>query len=269
MRIIFIGDICGRSGREALEKHIPTLKETLAPDVLIVNGENAAHGLGITPDMCKKFFEWGVDCITTGNHVWDKREIIPYIQSEKRLIRPANFPSGAYGNGTYELQIADGRKILIANMMTRLFMDPLDCPFQAAEKMLGQYRLGQNVHAIFVDLHGEATSEKMAFSHLCDGRVSGVVGTHTHIPTADYHVMEHGTAYMSDAGMSGDYNSVIGVEKNVPVHTFSKKTPAAKKQPAKGEATLCGVCIDLHDNGLAKNIQPIRMGGILSQTMPE
>ena len=269
MRLLFIGDIYGRSGRDAVEKHLPTLKETLKPDVTIINGENAAHGRGITSKMCEELFNQGADCITTGNHAWSQREIIPYMEREKRLLRPANYPDGAYGKGSYELQIPDGRKVLIINMMARIYMDAIDCPFQGIDKILNTARLGQNYAAIFVDFHGEATSEKMAFGHYCDGRVSGVIGTHTHIPTADNHVMVGGTAYMSDAGMTGDYDSVIGAKKHVPIHRFTKKTPCAHMEPASGEASLCGALIDIDDStGLARSIQRLRVGGVLSEEIP-
>lgn len=270
MKLLFIGDIYGRSGRDAVAKHLPNLKESLQPDITVINGENAAHGRGITIKQCEALFDMGVDCITTGNHAWGQREIIPYFDREKRLIRPDNYPAGAYGNGSYELQLPDGRKALIVNVMCRVFMDSIDCPFQAIDKILNAARLGQNYAAIFVDLHGEASSEKMAFGHYVDGRVSGVIGTHTHIPTADNHVMVDGTAYMSDAGMTGDYDSVIGAKKHIPVHRFTKKTPCAHMEPADGEATMCGAVIDIDDNtGLARSIQRLRIGGVLSQEIPD
>ena len=269
MRILFIGDIFGRSGREALEQHLPTLRERLHPDVIIVNGENACHGRGINETIAKSFFEFGVDCITTGNHIWDQREVIPYIQKEKRLLRPINFPNGTPGNGSCTLQLADGRKIKIINAMARLFMDPLDCPFLSVDKEIETSRLGDNVNAIFLDFHGETTSEKMAMGHFLDGRVTGVIGTHTHIPTADAHILEKGTAYMTDAGMTGDYNSAIGAEKAGPVKRFYNKMPGDRMTPAKGEAMLCGALIVSNDHtGLATSIEPVRIGKGLSETMP-
>lgn len=263
MKILFIGDIFGRSGREALQKHLPTLKETHNPDIIIVNGENAANGAGITEKICKEFYDWGVDVITTGNHVWDQREILSYIQRDKNLLRPHNYPQGTPGSGIVTHQIATGEKITIINMMARVFMDSLDDPFQCMENILKDYKLGQNTNAIFVDLHGETTSEKMAFGHHFSGRISALIGTHTHIPTADAHIMQGGTAYQTDAGMTGPFNSVIGVEKEIAIHKFVKKLPGEKFRPAKGEATLCGVIIQTQPNGLAKSISPIKMGGIL------
>lgn len=269
MRILFIGDIMGRSGREALQERLPVLKEALQPDVIIVNGENAASGAGITRKICAEFYEWGVDVITTGNHVFDQREILGYINGDKNLLRPLNYPPGAPGRGVCEFTLFDGRKIIVMNAMARVFMQELDCPFQATEALLGGYRLGQNVQAIFMDLHGETTSEKMAFAHYFGGRISAVIGTHTHIPTADAHVMKSGTAFMADAGMTGDYDSVIGVEPGIPIHRFLKKTPTERFKPASGEATLCGALVVTDDaTGLALDIQPIRQGGMLAQAMP-
>jgi len=270
MRILFIGDIIGRSGREALAKHLPQLKEKLQPDVVIVNGENAAHGIGINEKIAREFFDLGVDCITTGNHVWDQREVIPYIQKEERLLRPINFPAGTPGNGSFLLTLQNGQKILIVNAMARLFMDALDDPFAAVNNLLQEYRLGENCQAIFVDFHGEATSEKMAFAHYIDGRVSGVVGTHTHIPTADTQVLEYGTAYQSDAGMTGDYDSVIGVRKDISIHRFIKKMPGEKMVPASGDASVCGSLIVTNDeSGKALAIDRVCIGGRLKLALPE
>ncbi len=270
MRIVFIGDIMGRSGREALEKHLPRIKDELNPDLIIVNGENAANGAGITEKIATHFFQLGVDCITTGNHVWDQREALAYITREKHLLRPINFPPGTPGLGHVEIQTAGGHKVLVVNAMARLFMDALDDPFRAMDGLLKDYRLGQNVNAIFVDFHGETTSEKMSMGHHLDGRVSAVIGTHTHIPTADYHIMENGTAFQSDAGMSGDYNSVIGVEKAIAMHRFVKKTPSERMRPAGGEGCVCGNLIEINENsGKATNIEPIRIGAVLAQTFPK
>ncbi len=267
MKILFIGDISGRSGREAVEKHLPGLKNKLNPDIVIANGENAAHGIGITEKNCKEFYAAGVDVITTGNHVWDQREIIPYIAKDKNLLRPINYPSGTPGNGSVKFKIADGREVLVINAMGSLFMPPLDDPFRMLKEIVSKEKLGQTVAAIFVDFHAEATSEKMSLGHYLDGQVSAVIGTHTHIPTADHHVMEHGTAFMADAGMTGDYNSVIGVQKEMPVDKFVSKMPGEKFRPADGEATLCGALVTTDDKtGLAVSIEPIRIGGKLSQT---
>lgn len=270
MRIVFIGDIFGRSGREALQKHLPKIKDELKPDVVIVNGENAANGAGITEKICKEFYDWGVDVITTGNHVWDQREIIPYITRDKTLLRPINYPEGSPGSGVYKFRTQSGQTITIVNAMCRLFMDPLDDPFKAMKDLVEQERLGKNTDAIFLDFHGETTSEKMSMAHYMDGKVSAVIGTHTHIPTADAMVLPGGTAYMSDAGMTGDYVSVIGVEKDLAMNRFVKKMPGERFRPAKGKATLCGALVVTNDNtGLAESIEPIRIGGALRPEWPQ
>lgn len=271
MRILFIGDIMGRSGREALEKYLPILKNELCPDVIIVNGENAAHGRGITGKFCEKFLEWGVDVITSGNHIWDQREILKYISKQPRLLRPANYPENTTpGNGLYLHQLFDGRKILVVNMMCRLYMDPLDDPFARMEEILCEYKIGVNCNAIFVDLHGEATSEKMSFAHHFSGRISAVIGTHTHIPTADAHVTKEGTAYMSDAGMTGDYVSIIGVNKEAAIGKFTRKLPGDHFIPAGENMTICGALIATCDKtGKALNIAPLRKGDTLKETMPD
>lgn len=270
MRILLLGDLLGRSGREAALKHIPLLRGTLALDFVVVNAENASHGFGLGPDMADALFAAGADVITLGNHAWDRREIIPYIASEKRLIRPLNFPPGTPGAGACLATLPDGRKILVAQVMGRLFMDPMDCPFRAVEELLHRYRLGVTTQAILVDIHAEASSEKMAFGQAFDGRVSAVTGTHTHIPTADHQVLSAGTAYATDLGMCGDYDSVIGMTKGPALNRFIKKMPGEKLSPAEGPATLCGALVETDDaTGLARHIQPIRLGGRLAPAMPK
>jgi len=271
MRILFVGDIMGRAGREALEKYLPKLKSDLNVDVTIVNGENAAHGRGITEKFCTEFYELGVDCITTGNHVWDQREILKYITRDDKLLRPANFPKKTTpGNGLYLHELMDGQKILIVNLMCRLFMDALDDPFQVMENILSEYTMGKNCDAIFVDLHGETTSEKMSFGHNFSGRISAVIGTHTHIPTADAHVMAGGTANMSDAGMCGDYDSVIGIKKEIAITRFTKKISGGHSIPASENTMLCGaLVITKPHTGRALSIEPVRIGDILTQSIPD
>ncbi len=261
----------GRAGREALEKYLPKLKNNLSVDVAIVNGENAAHGRGITEKFCKQFYDLGVDIITTGDHVWDQREILKYITRDQNLLRPANFPEGSTpGNGYVLHDAKNGQRILVVNLLCRVFMPPQDDPFACMEKILSEYKLGRDCDAIFVDLHGEASSEKMAFGHHFSGRISAVIGTHTHIPTADAHIMTGGTAYMTDAGMSGDYDSVIGTKKEASIHRFIKKTPGDHFIPASENMMLCGALVVTSDNtGKAKSIAPIRIGDILSETMPD
>jgi metallophosphoesterase (TIGR00282 family) len=269
MKIVFIGDIVGRSGREALECYLPHIKEKLQPDFIIANGENAAHGFGITAKICQDLYAIGVDCITTGNHIWDQKEIMTYIDSDPRLIRPINYPAGTVGRGASVFTLQDGRSILVINAMARIFMDPLDDPFAAVMNVVQQYPLGQKINAIFVDFHGETSSEKMAMAHYLDGKISALVGTHTHIPTADAHILPLGTAYQTDAGMSGDYNSIIGMKTATPIHKFTKKTPPAERMsPADGEGTLCGVFIETNDQtGKATRILPIRLGKWLQETV--
>lgn len=268
MRILFIGDIMGRSGRDAVGKHLPALKEKLKIDATIIDGDNAAHGFGITEAVCKELYGYGADCITTGNHVWDQREIIPYIGRDPKLLRAVNFPKATTGNGAYVFTTGEGQKILIVHALTRLFMEDLDCPFTAVDEVLRDYQLGRNVDAIFVDLHGEATSEKMAFAHYFDGRVSAVVGTHTHMPTADGQVFPGGTGFQSDAGMTGDYDSVIGVRKDISIHRFVKKTPTERMVPADGEATLCGTFIETNGRGHCVRIEPVIVGPRLRNSIP-
>ena len=270
MRVLFIGDIMGRSGREALEIYLPKLKNDLKPDVTIVNGENAAHGRGITEKFAQEFYALGADVITTGNHVWDQREIISYIQRDPKLLRPHNYPKGSPGSGVYLHTDHEGRKILIVNIMGRLFMDTLDCPFQVMEDVLVTHKMGKTCHAIFVDIHAETTSEKMAFAHHFAGRVSAVIGTHTHIPTADAHVVAGGTAFMSDAGMTGDYDSVIGMKKDTAIARFTKKVPGENFIPASENKTLCGAVVDIDANsGKAVSILPVRIGDTLANVIPE
>jgi metallophosphoesterase (TIGR00282 family) len=269
MRIVFIGDIYGRSGREALETHLPKIKAELKPDVIIVNADNAANGRGVTEKQVKESYELGVNCITGGDHVWDQRAIIPYIGRDPALLRPINYPADTTGKGHFLFRTAEGQTCLIIHALGRVFIDPLDDPFSAVKKIVDLNPLGRSVDAIFVDFHAEATSEKMAMGHYLDGKVSAVVGTHTHIPTADNHIMSGGTAYQTDAGMTGDYDSVIGAKKETPIARFVKRVPGERMIPASEAATLCGTLITTNDqNGLAKSIQPIRIGGILPNTMP-
>lgn len=269
MKLLFLGDLVGRAGRDVVVERLPSLRRDLDVDFVVANVENAAGGFGITQKLAAELFAHGVDCATTGNHVWDQKETVSFIGGEPRLLRPQNFPAGTPGRGAHVYQTQKGKKVLVANLMGRLFMDPLDDPFAAAEALLKTYRLGGNVDAILFDFHAEATSEKMAFGHFVDGRASFVVGTHTHVPTADHMVLEKGTAYQSDAGMCGDYDSVIGMEKTIPVQRFTRKLPTERLSPANGAGTLCGVLVELDDSsGLARRIDPVRMGGKLSSAMP-
>lgn len=269
MRVLFLGDIVGRSGRAAVCAKLPELMRELGTDFVVANGENSAHGFGITSKICAELYDAGVDVITTGNHVWDQREILDAINDDDRLLRPINYPAGTPGRGAVVHEAVDGRRVLVVNVMCRLFMDPLDDPFAAVERAIDGVALGGDVDFIMVDVHGEATSEKMAFGHAFDGRVSLVVGTHTHVPTADTMVLANGTAYQSDAGMCGDYDSVIGMDKTHPVTRFTTKLPTPRLEAADGEATVCGVFVVTDDKtGLAVSVEPLRIGGVLSETVP-
>ena len=265
MRILFLGDVVGRSAREAVIKQIQEIRRNFSLDFVIVNGENAAGGFGITEKICEDFFSSGIDCITTGNHVWDQKELFDYIKDENRLLRPINYPEETPGKG-FEIFPNQLGRVLVVNVMGRLFMESLDDPFNAIEKVLDENPLGVTCDAIIIDIHAETTSEKTAMGHFCDGRVSLVVGTHTHIPTADHQILPYGTAYQTDAGMCGDYDSVIGMEKTEPIRRFVEKTPGGRFNPAQGSPTLCGVIVETSPDGLSEAIEPFRLGGILSQT---
>ncbi len=269
MKILYVGDVVGKAGRLAVAAHLPRLREDLDLDFVVLNGENAAHGFGITGAICEQFFDLGVDVITTGNHVWDQREIVDYIQNDPRVLRPLNFPEGTPGVGAGVFSARSGQKVLVMQAMGRLFMDPLDDPFAAVSRALLNKRLGEGVDCAVLDIHGEATSEKMAMGQYFDGRASLVVGSHSHVPTADAQILPAGTAYQSDAGMCGDYDSVIGMTKGPAIGRFLSKMRGERLQPATGEGTLCGVFVETHDaTGLAQRIDPVRLGGRLAQTLP-
>jgi 2',3'-cyclic-nucleotide 2'-phosphodiesterase len=268
MNILLCGDVVGRPGRDAIKTHLSMLRRDLNIDIAIVNAENAAHGFGLTEKICGELYDAGADVLTTGNHVWDQREIIPYLERDTRVLRPANFPPGTVGAGSYVHKLADGRSLLVVNLMGRLFMDVLDDPFRAMEATLEGHSLGQGA-SIVADFHAEATSEKTAFGHHFDGRVSAVVGTHTHIPTADAQILSGGTGYISDLGMCGNYDSVIGMDKHVSVRRFVTRMPGQKPQVAEGEGTLCGVFVVTDDTtGLTRRIEPVRVGGRLAPHLP-
>jgi len=268
MKILFLGDVVGRAAREAVMRQVPVWRKQMGLDFVIVNGENSAGGFGITPDIADGFFEAGVDVVSTGNHVWDQQSLLGYIDTETRLLRPANFPDGTPGHGCGLFDVA-GARVLVVNVMGQLFMESLDCPFAAVEAQLQACPLAEGADAIIVDMHAEATSEKMAMGHFCDGRVSLVVGTHTHVPTADAQILPGGTAYQTDAGMCGDYDSVIGMEKEEPVSRFTTKLRGGRFGASQGTPTLCGVLVDTDPtSGLARRIEPVRFGGRLSSSLP-
>jgi metallophosphoesterase (TIGR00282 family) len=268
MRLLALGDVVGRSGRDAVIAAVPRLRQDWKLDFVMVCAENAAHGFGLTGKIAAEFFEAGVDVVTLGNHSWDQREMLSHIDKEPRILRPQNYPAGTPGRGAGVFESKSGRKVLVMQVMGRLFMDPLDDPFASISQELGRHRLGRGgtVDAILIDVHAEATSEKMAAGHFVDGKASLVVGTHSHIPTADCQVFPGGTAYQTDMGMCGDYNSVIGMRKEAAIARFTRKIPTDRLSPADGEATVCGCVVETDDvTGLAKSIQPVRVGGRLQQ----
>ncbi|MEM7170673.1 MAG: TIGR00282 family metallophosphoesterase [Pseudomonadota bacterium] len=271
MRLLFLGDVVGRAGRDAVCNRLPELRRELGLDFVVVNGENAAGGFGVTQKICLSLFEAGADVITGGNHSWDQREALSFIGSEPRLLRPDNYPAGTPGRGAALYDAGRGRKVLVINVMGQLFMNPdLDDPFRAVDQALAKHRLGQTTSAILLDFHAETTSETMAMGHYVDGRVSLCVGTHTHVPTADTVILPGGSAYQSDAGMCGDYDSVIGMEKAGSVERFVRKVRGERLVPASGEATLCGVFLETDDkSGSARRVEPLRLGGRLGRALPQ
>ncbi len=270
MRILIVGDVVGSAGRAVLNANLARLRERLKLDFVIVNGENAAHGFGITGTICDSFYQAGADCITTGNHAWDQRDIVQHMERDGKVLRPINYPPGTPGKGHGIYETSDGRRVLVANVMCRLFMELLDDPFQALDALLNRYKLKRDADAIVFDVHGEATSEKQALAHFVDGRVSAAVGTHTHVPTADTWVLPKGTAYQTDIGMTGDYDSVIGMVKEGSIARFVTKGEKIRLEPAEGDGTLCATLIVTDDaTGLAKKIAPVRIGGRLPETMPK
>jgi len=271
MRLAFFGDVVGRAGREALGDHLPMLRRRLGLEFVVVNAENAAAGFGITENTARHLFDAGADCLTLGNHAWDQKEALTYIVREPRLIRPLNYPALTYapGRGAELFETSGGRRILVVNLLGRVHMESLDDPFSAVDRELEACPLGAVADAIIIDMHAEATSEKMAMGHFCDGRASLVVGTHTHVPTADCQILNGGTAYQTDAGACADYDSVIGNQKEEPLRRFTTRISGGRYKPAEGPATVCGVFVETHDGtGLARRIEPIRVGARLANTIP-
>jgi metallophosphoesterase (TIGR00282 family) len=269
LRFLYCGDIVGRSGREVIVQQLPEIRRRLNLDFVAVNGENAAGGFGITGQICTELYAAGADVIVTGNHVWDQKETLNYIEQDPKLLRPLNYPKGTPGRGAGVYPDRQGRKIAVIQVMGRVFMDPLDDPFAAVETEMAKHRLGGNVQFIFVDIHAEATSEKNSMGVFLDGRVSFVCGSHGHVPTADCRILNGGTAYQTDAGMCGDYDSVIGMDKAEPLRRFTRKISAGRMEAALGPATLCGVFVETDDKGVAQRIAPLRVGGRLTETWPD
>jgi metallophosphoesterase (TIGR00282 family) len=269
MRLLFIGDVVGKAGRNAVLDRLPGLRTRFSLDCVIVNGENAAGGVGITEKICQELIEAGADAVTLGNHAWDQREALIFIERQQRLVRPANWPVGTPGRGATVVETKAGARVLVVNLIGRVFMGLADDPFAAAERETQACPLGGGCDALVVDIHAEATSEKQAMGHFLDGRASLVVGTHTHAPTADHQILPAGTAFQTDSGMTGDYDSIIGVEKAEPLRRFMQATPASRFEPAGGEATLCGLAVETDARtGLATQVAPLRLGGRLSEAQP-
>ena len=265
MNILILGDIMGPSGREAIIKKLPNSIKKKKLDFVIINGENAADpGVGITKKNTEKFFEAGTDVITTGNHVWDQKETMEFITSEKRLLRPENLIKGSPGVGTGIFNSKNNKKVAVINLMGNIFMKKCEDVFEAAKKFIKMVKLKRDADFIIVDLHGEITSEKMAMGYLFDGKATAVVGTHTHVPTSDHRIMEMGTAYQTDIGMCGDYNSVIGMNRDNSLKKFLRDSSAVKHYPALGEATISGLMVTADKKtGLATKVEPIIVGGVL------
>jgi 2',3'-cyclic-nucleotide 2'-phosphodiesterase len=269
MRILFIGDIVGRSGRAIVLDHLPRLVRDWRLDCVVINGENAAGGFGITESIYQDLTGAGADAITLGNHAWDQKEALVFIERAPRLIRPVNYPKGTPGRGAALLDARNGARVLVVNVLGRIFMDPLDDPFAALEREVAACPLKTAADAIIVDMHAEASSEKQAMGHFLDGKVSLVIGTHTHVPTADHQVLGGGTGFMTDVGMTGDYDSCIGMTREEPLSRFLRRIPGGKFEPAMGPATLCALALETDDaTGLARHVAAVRLGGRLEEARP-
>jgi 2',3'-cyclic-nucleotide 2'-phosphodiesterase len=270
MRILFIGDIVGRSGRTIVNERLPGLIKDWKLDLVVINGENAAGGFGITEVIYNELIDAGADAITLGNHAWDQREALVFIERAPRLVRPINYPKGTPGRGAALVDTKNGKRALVINAMGRIFMDAMDDPFAAIDRELEACPLKSGADAIVIDMHCEATSEKQSMGFFCDGRASLVVGTHTHVQTTDHRIMLGRTAFVSDVGMTGDFESCIGMNKDEPLNRFLRKLPGGKFEPANGPATLCGLAVETDDkSGLATKVGAVRLGGILEQAQPD
>ena len=261
MRLLFLGDVVGESGRKAVYDAIPKLRARYKLDFLIVNGENAAGGFGITEKIFNELIDAGADVVTLGNHAFDQKDTLVYIERCPQLLRPLNYPKGTPGKGSGLFKARNGADVLVMNAMGRVFMTEIDCPFRAVDHEVTACPLKQGADAIFIDMHAEATSEKQALACFMDGRVSAVVGTHTHAPTGDDRVFPRGTAYLSDAGMCGDYNSVLGMASDEPINRFITKIPRGRFEPACGPGSIAGFAVDIDDTtGLATACSALRSG---------
>jgi 2',3'-cyclic-nucleotide 2'-phosphodiesterase len=269
MRFLFLGDVVGKAGRTVVMRTLPDLISRWGLDFVVVNGENATHGFGISEDHLNGLLDAGADCVTLGNHAFDHKEALVFIARQPKLIRPVNLPKGTPGRGAAMVKARNGADVLVVNALGRVFMLEMDCPFRALDAEVTACKLKQGADAIFVDFHAEATSEKQALGHFLDGRISGLVGTHTHTPTADHRILAGGTAYMTDGGMCGCYDSVIGMESEEPVQRFLTRLPKDRFRPAEGPGTISGLAIEISDaTGLATYAHPVRIGPGLSPSEP-
>lgn len=270
MKLLFLGDVVGRTGRAGITRRLPGLRADWGLDFVVVNGENATSGAGLSAAHAKLLLEAGADCVTLGDHAFDQKDMLSFVETEPRIIRPLNFAKAAPGKGARVFEARGGRKVLVAQALGQVFMKrPFDDPFSAIDAVLRTHPLGGAVQASVVEIHCEATSEKMGMGHWCDGRASLVIGAHTHIPTADAQILPGGTAYQSDAGMCGDYNSIIGMEKLEPMRRFVTGMAKDRFTPAEGEATLCGTYVETDDrSGKATKIRMVRVGGRLEEAQP-
>jgi metallophosphoesterase (TIGR00282 family) len=268
MRLLFLGDVMGRAGRQGITDRLPGLREDWRLDFVVVNGENATNGVGLSAEHAKAIFEAGADVVTLGDHAFDQKDMLSHIEHDQRILRPLNLARQAPGRGAAMFKDRRGRKVLVVQALGQVFMSrSYDSPFAAVDEVLKRHPLGGQAQAIVVDIHCEATSEKMGMGHFCDGRASLVVGTHTHVPTADTQILPGGTGFQSDAGMCGDYNSVIGMDKAEPLRRFVTGMSKGRFNPALGEATLSGVYVETDDaTGKAVDIRMIRQGGRLPQS---
>ncbi len=270
MRILFVGDVVGRCGRAAIAETLPGLIRDWKLELVVVNGENAAGGFGITEVIYQELLDAGADAVTLGNHSWDQREALVFIERAPKLIRPVNFPVGTPGRGAALIETKNGKRALVVNGIGRIFMQAFDDPFTIIDRELNACPLREAADAVIVDFHAEASSEKQAIGYFCDGRASLVVGTHTHVPTSDHRILPGGTAYMTDAGMTGDYQSIIGMQREEPIGRFLRGYSAARFEPADGVATLSGVAVETDDKtGLALRVAPVRIGPILDKAVPD
>ncbi|MBY5988052.1 YmdB family metallophosphoesterase [Roseovarius atlanticus] len=270
MRILYLGDVMGRAGRQAVAERLPGLRQAWKLDFVVVNGENATGGMGLSGAHAKGLLEAGADCLTLGDHAFDQKDMLQFIEGEPRIVRPLNFAKGAPGRGAAVFSDARGRKVMVAQVLGQVFMKrAFDDPFSAVDTVMRAHVPGGAVQASLIDIHCEATSEKMGMGHYCDGRASIVVGSHTHVPTADAQLLPGGTAFQSDAGMCGDYLSVIGMEKTEPMRRFVTGMGKERFTPALGEVTLCGLYVETDDaTGKARRVEMVREGGRLAPGGP-